>query len=36
MVFSMTCLLDFGSELLVVAFNLTHVGKVGRSISPTC
>jgi hypothetical protein len=28
----MTCLLDFGSELLVDAFNLTHVCKVGRFI----
>ncbi|MFT5727987.1 MAG: hypothetical protein ACI8PB_002138, partial [Desulforhopalus sp.] len=28
----MACLLDFGSELLAVAFNLTHVCKVGRSV----
>ncbi len=26
----MTCLLDYGSELLVVVFNITHVRKVGR------
>jgi hypothetical protein len=37
-VFCMTCLLDFSSELIVefTFFNLTHVGKEGRSVLTMC